>query len=317
MEAASSSRWTLEDLTTLSIDPTLTPAQAQEIQQAVAKEVQITPSDEDEESWPFDDEGRTSLRIAAMDISYPVDPSVIYTAASLVLVQIPWPLGLGSSLPSSTPVPMTHLKTLTIRNPPPPFPYIPGLLAFRELSPLLSLLSQLDEQEKPDLLLCDGQGIAHPARCGLASHLGVLMGLPSIGSAKNWFIGRTMDDEDSDQDEEEGGGKKQHPKFLNLPTTRGSRIPLYLSPSKDNEAEEPISNVLRSQTGINPIFVSPGHRISLHQATEVVLALCGQYRLPDPIRMADHSSREALREWAAEEAQRKVGQAQVTPQQEP
>ncbi|CAD6893512.1 unnamed protein product [Tilletia controversa] len=241
-----------------------------------------------------------------MDISYPVAPAQAstHTAASLVLVQIPWPLPalLGDA------VVITHLRTLTIRSPPPSFPYIPGLLAFRELGPLLHLLSLLEDEERPDVLLCDGQGIAHPARCGLASHLGVLTGLPSIGSAKSWFFGRLSEDEDDDR--QEGGHPHHHhrPTFPNLGHHRGSRLPLYYSNStftatathQQHQRREPISHVLRSQPGINPIFVSPGHRFTLNQASQLVLALCTKYRLPDPIRMADHSSREALREWAAE-----------------
>lgn len=144
------------------------------------------------------------------------------------------------------------------------FPYIPGLLAFREVPLLLKVISSLKTQ--PDLLLCDGQGLAHPARCGLACHLGVLLDLPSIGSAKSHYVG----------DYEEPGH------------ARGSRAAIM-------EAGELIGHVLRTQDGVNAIYVSPGHKVGHNQACDIVLHLAAQHRIPDPVRWADQVSREALR----------------------
>lgn len=144
------------------------------------------------------------------------------------------------------------------------FPYIPGLLAFREVPTLLAALGRL--RTAVDLLLCDGQGLAHPRRCGLACHLGVVTGLPAVGCAKNHFIG-TFDDP----------GPR-----------RGDRTSLV-------DRGDVVGEVLRTQDGVRPVFVSPGHRIGVAQATDLVLAMCSSYRLPDPIRRADHLSRQALR----------------------
>lgn len=136
------------------------------------------------------------------------------------------------------------------------FPYVPGLLSFREVPAVLDALRQL--QHTPNLLLCDGQGYAHPRRFGLACHLGVLADLPSIGVAKSRLIG-THDD---------------------VPQTRGSHVPLM-----DNG--EQIGVVLRTRTRVKPVYVSIGHRISLETALEMVLACTTRYRLPETTRWAD------------------------------
>lgn len=144
------------------------------------------------------------------------------------------------------------------------FGYYPGLLAFREVPILLQALRHLETA--PDLLLCDGQGLAHPRRCGLACHLGVLTGIAAIGCAKTHFVGEHA----------EPG------------MDRGQCIPLV-------DSGQTVGEVLRTQDGVKPVYVSPGHAIGLAQASDVVLALCSRYRLPDPIRRADHISRRALR----------------------
>lgn len=143
--------------------------------------------------------------------------------------------------------------------------YHPGLLAFREAPILLQALRQLGTA--PDLLLCDGHGIAHPRRCGLACHLGVVAGVAAIGCAKTHFVGEHTEP-----------GRE-----------RGQRVPLVSS-------GETVGVVLRTQDGVKPVYISPGHAIGIGQAGDIVLALCSQYRLPDPIRRADHISRAALRE---------------------
>lgn len=145
------------------------------------------------------------------------------------------------------------------------FPYLPGLLAFREVPLLLEVLGRLTTT--PDLLLCDGQGIAHPRRCGLASHLGVLVARPAIGSAKNHFVGE----------------------YTEPGPRRGERSALV-------DRGETVGEVLRTQDRTRPVLVSPGHLVGVAQATEVVLAVTGRFRVPEPIRRADQLSRRALRE---------------------
>jgi deoxyribonuclease V len=136
------------------------------------------------------------------------------------------------------------------------FPYIPGFLSFREIPGVLAALAQL--KTTPQLLLCDGQGIAHPRRFGLAAHLGVLVDLPAIGVAKSRFIG-THDP---------------------VPEERGAWVPLW-----DQEAR--IGAVLRSRTKTKPLYVSIGHRISLETAVTYVMACTPKYRLPETTRWAD------------------------------
>ncbi|WP_454256080.1 deoxyribonuclease V [Pseudomonas sp. Marseille-Q8238] len=135
-------------------------------------------------------------------------------------------------------------------------PYVPGLLSFRELPALLQALQGLPQV--PDLIYCDGLGIAHPRRLGIASHLGVVTGLPTIGVAKSILVGTHED----------------------LPATKGAWVPL-------RHAGEQIGWMLRSKDGVKPLLVSPGHRVSLATTVELVLACCHGYRLPEPTRLAD------------------------------
>ncbi|MCG6861631.1 MAG: deoxyribonuclease V [Chromatiaceae bacterium] len=135
------------------------------------------------------------------------------------------------------------------------FPYVPGLLSFREIPAVMDALGEL--RVKPDLLLCDGQGYAHPRRFGLACHLGLLTGLPSIGVAKSRLIG------------EHG----------NLGRKKGARAWLR----HDGEV---IGALLRTRAGVQPLYVSVGHRIGLETALEYVLACTSRYRLPETTRQA-------------------------------
>jgi deoxyribonuclease V len=144
------------------------------------------------------------------------------------------------------------------------FPYRPGLLAFREVPPLLDALEGL--RRTPDLVICDGHGLAHPARCGLACHLGVVTGVATVGCAKSRYAGH---------------GTEPGPR-------RGDRAPL-------RDGGELVGYVLRTQDGVRPLYVSPGHRVGFDQACEIVLTTTSRFRLPDPIRRADHISRAALR----------------------
>jgi deoxyribonuclease V len=144
------------------------------------------------------------------------------------------------------------------------FPYVPGLFAFRELPTLIAALRKLPVA--PDLLLCDGQGLAHPRRFGLACHLGVLTGLPAVGVAKNPFIGTY-----------EGLGEE-----------RGDWAPLV-------DGDETVGRALRTQKGVKPVYVSTGHGIDLDTACHHVLATAPKYRLPESTRLADRLCRDVLR----------------------
>lgn len=140
------------------------------------------------------------------------------------------------------------------------FPYIPGLLSFREIPALLEAFSCLPVQ--PDLLMVDGQGIAHPRRFGIASHLGVLLDLPAIGVAKKRLCGK----------HDEIGPHK------------GDHIPLI-------HKGEAIGTVLRSKEKCNPLFISAGHRIDQATALTITQDWITHYRLPEPTRIADKISK--------------------------
>lgn len=135
------------------------------------------------------------------------------------------------------------------------FPYIPGYLSFRELPAVLLALDQLTVM--PDLLLCDGQGLAHPRRFGLACHLGIVTDIPSVGVAKSRLIG--VHDE--------------------LPPEKGQWLPLM-------HKGETIGAVVRSRSKVSPLYVSLGHRISLPTAIDYVLRCTTRYRLPETTRWA-------------------------------
>ncbi|MDN3297141.1 endonuclease V [Streptomyces ficellus] len=145
------------------------------------------------------------------------------------------------------------------------FPYVPGLLAFREIPAVLAALGALGEA--PGLVVCDGYGQAHPRRFGLASHLGVLTGLPVIGVAKNPF---TFTFEEPAEE-------------------RGASSPLLA------DGEE-VGRALRTRTAVKPVFVSTGHRVTLDNACAHTLHLTPRYRVPETTRHADALCRRALKE---------------------
>ncbi|MFB7391022.1 endonuclease V [Streptomyces sp. NPDC056191] len=145
------------------------------------------------------------------------------------------------------------------------FPYVPGLLAFREIPTVLAALDRLTAD--PGLLVCDGYGLAHPRRFGLASHLGVLTGRPSIGVAKNPFTFTY------DQPGQE----------------RGDFAPLLAT-------GEEVGRALRTRARVKPVFVSVGHRVSLANACAHTLHLTPRYRIPETTRHADSLCRSALKE---------------------
>ncbi|MFJ2743330.1 endonuclease V [Streptomyces sp. NPDC087440] len=154
------------------------------------------------------------------------------------------------------------------------FPYIPGLLAFREIPTVLAALERLTAD--PGLVVCDGYGLAHPRRFGLASHLGVLTGLPTLGVAKNPFTFTY----------EQPG------------PARGDRTPLL-----DARDGTEVGRALRTQPGVKPVFVSVGHRISLDNACAHTLHLAASYRQPETTRRADSLCRRALAEATGEQKQ--------------
>lgn len=145
----------------------------------------------------------------------------------------------------------------------PAFAYVPGLFAFREMPALLDALDRLTV--RPELLVCDGHGLAHPRRFGLACHLGVVTGLPAIGVGKTPLLGEWTPPDDR----------------------RGAWAPL-------RDGDEVVGRVLRTRDGVKPVFVSVGHRMSLDDATARVLALTPRYRLPETTRTADRLCRDAL-----------------------
>lgn len=144
------------------------------------------------------------------------------------------------------------------------FPYVPGLFAFREMPSLMIALGKL--AVTPDLLVCDGQGVAHPRRFGLACHLGVETGIPSIGVAKS-----PMAPFDPPGD------------------SRGSHTDLVMD-------DDVVGRALRTQSGVKPVFVSVGHKIDLDRACAEVLRLTPRYRLPETTRRADQLTRLSLRD---------------------
>ncbi|MFD6415465.1 endonuclease V [Streptomyces sp. NPDC060194] len=145
------------------------------------------------------------------------------------------------------------------------FPYVPGLLAFREIPTVLAALSSLGAD--PGVVVCDGYGLAHPRRFGLASHLGVVTGVPTLGVAKNPFTFRY----------EEPGRE------------RGDFAPL-------TEGDDELGRALRTRSGVKPVFVSPGHRVSLDAACAHTLHLTPHFRIPESTRRADALCRRTLAE---------------------
>lgn len=137
------------------------------------------------------------------------------------------------------------------------FPYIPGLLAFREIPPLEKAWQQL--KTKPDVLIMDGHGIAHPRRMGIATHFGILKDQPTIGCAKNVLTGKF----------EEPGNEKGNYTYL-----------------REEGVGERIGMVLRSRTGVNPIFISPGHKFSFEGCRKIVMGCLTRYKLPETTREA-------------------------------
>ena len=203
----------------------LSPAEARELQKSLARHVRT------------EDDLPPLHRVAGADVGFE-DHGRITRAAVAVL-----------HFPDLGPVDQAVAREPTR------FPYVPGLLSFREVPAALAALERL--AEAPDLLLCDGQGYAHPRRFGLACHLGVVTGIPSIGVAKSRLVGA----------------------HAALPEARGSWTPLV-------DGSERIGAVVRTRAGVRPVYVSTGHRVSLPTAVELTLACTRRFRLPEPARAA-------------------------------
>ena len=144
-----------------------------------------------------------------------------------------------------------------------PFPYVPGLLSFREMPAVLPALEQLDTT--PDVFVTDSHGMAHPRRFGLACHLGVLLDVSTIGVAKSILVGEPQGD---------------------LGAEKGSRVPLI-------DEGETVGTVLRTRTNVNPVYVSVGHRCTLGDAADLILDCSPKYKIPEPTRKAHKLSRQA------------------------
>ena len=151
--------------------------------------------------------------------------------------------------------PQLELIEHAIARRPTQFPYIPGYLSFREIPAVLDALDKI--AQLPDMLLCDGQGIAHPRRFGIACHLGVLTGLPAIGVAKSRLIG-THD---------------------SVPVAKGQAVALI-------DKGEVIGAVLCTRNKVKPLYISPGHKVSLDTSCEIVMQCVTRYRLPETTRWA-------------------------------
>ncbi|MFW5692247.1 MAG: deoxyribonuclease V [Chloroflexota bacterium] len=142
---------------------------------------------------------------------------------------------------------------------PTPFPYIPGLLSFREGPVLVEAFERLEHE--PDVLIFDGMGRIHPRRIGIASHMGLWLDKPTIGCGKTHLIG----------------------KYGELQSEKGAHVMLY-------DHGEQLGVVLRTRQNVKPVYISPGHRIDLESAIAIVMACTTKYRLPEPIRQAHNTA---------------------------
>ncbi|MEA5448173.1 deoxyribonuclease V [Leptolyngbya sp. CCNP1308] len=170
------------------------------------------------------------------------------------------------SFPDLTPVDEVLVRQPTV------FPYVPGLLSFREVPAVLAALAQL--KTEPDVILCDGQGIAHPRRLGIASHLGLLCDRPTVGVAKSRLVGT----------------------HIEVPPDKGTWVPLM-------DRGDRIGAVLRNRANTKPLYISPGHYTTLETAIDLVLKCSTKYRLPETTRYADRLASSGTAQSALEEVQ--------------
>ena len=176
-------------------------------------------------------------KIAGADVSYSKTDDLLFAAV------------LVFSFPD---LELIEIQTTVMKS---TFPYIPGLLSFREAPSLLRAFENLEEI--PDVVMFDGQGIAHPSRIGIASHIGLFLDMPTIGCAKKRLVGN----------------------YGNVGLDRGSTTLL-------NHNTKTVGAVVRTKTNVKPVFISQGHRISLQQSITLVLETTRGFRLPEPVRRA-------------------------------
>jgi deoxyribonuclease V len=211
-----------------SVSKDLSESEARQIQLQLANKVELTPL-------------RDKVRlIAGVDVAYPATHDLVVAAIVVLDAET-----------------LNIVETSTVEQNL-SFPYIPGLFSFRELPPILTAYNKLTV--KPDVVVCDGHGIAHPRRFGLASHLGVILNLPCIGCAKSSLLPNDA-----------------------LPgPKRGDYSDVLLD-------EKIVGHSLRTQDQINPVYVSPGHKITMQESIDWVLRLCPKYRIPETTRQADQA----------------------------
>jgi len=210
-------------------DWNVTPKEAVKLQRDLAEQIELKPIPKDFEV------------LGASDISYlkSVDRLVV------VVLTFHWPS-------------LERLETVHAISPI-GFPYVPGLLSFREIPPLLEAYRLL--QRLPEVFLCDGQGIAHPRRLGLASHVGLCLDIPTVGCAKSRLCG------------------KHDP----LELQRGNYTPLSLD-------DDIVGYVFCSRNGVKPIYISPGHLADLESSRKLVEHCLGRFRIPEPLRQAHQTA---------------------------
>ena len=198
-----------------------------------ARDIQLRLSEMVDVVW----DGRQVRVVAGADVGFPDRSTVL---AAVVVLTYP------------------ELKVIETRvtEKPCTFPYVPGLLAFREAPGLLCALEAI--KTEVDLLMCDAQGLAHPRRIGLATHVGILLDCPVVGCAKSLLYG----------------------KFEEVAKKKGSYS--YIR----NDSGGTIGAALRTRDAVEPVYVSLGNRIDLKTAIEVVLKCCRKYRIPEPLRLA-------------------------------
>ncbi len=157
------------------------------------------------------------------------------------------------------------------------FPYVPGLLSFREIPALLAAFARV--RNTPDLIFVDGHGYAHPRRMGIATHLGIVLDTPTIGCAKSVLIGR--------YDEAAQAAGSWTPLLAPMIPRDGSSAKTASAKSSSRTKLERVGAALRTRDCVNPIFVSTGHRVSLARAIKLTLSVCDGFRIPRPTRTAD------------------------------
>ena len=188
---------------------------------------------------------RAKVRLTSLPaVSVVAGLDCAFSAERVFAAAVVWDVQRGAALETRT-----HSRPLA-------FPYVPGLLSFREAPALLGALRRV--RTPVDALLCDGQGLAHPRRFGLACHLGVLLDLSAVGCAKSRLVG-------------EGAEPGRQ---------RGASTPL-------THQGEQVGALLRTRTAVKPLFVSPGHRCDFDGAVHLALRCGGGFRLPEPVRLAD------------------------------